>query len=64
MNQGSTEQTFDKLFKSLDSLKENIEVISTQFKDNVCFSLFIYRPKLLLLLSVFLSSCLCTRLKD
>jgi arsenite-transporting ATPase len=30
---GNHEDTFDRLFTSLDSLKQNIEVISTQFKD-------------------------------
>jgi arsenite/tail-anchored protein-transporting ATPase len=29
------DQSFDKLFNSLDQLKENVEVISTHFKDNV-----------------------------
>ena len=29
------DQNFDKLFNSLDTLKSNIEVINTQFKDNV-----------------------------
>ncbi len=31
------EQNFDKLFNSLDQLKANIEVINTQFRDNVRF---------------------------
>lgn len=34
MNQ-NLDQNFEKLFNSLDSLKSNIEVINTQFKDNV-----------------------------
>ena len=29
------DQSFDKLFNSLDQLKENVEVISSHFKDNV-----------------------------
>jgi hypothetical protein len=32
---GNSEEMFDRLFHSLDSLKSNIEVISTQFKDTV-----------------------------
>lgn len=40
MNQ-NYEQNFDKLFHSLDTLKENIEVINTQFKDNVIYVIFI-----------------------
>lgn len=51
MNQ-NLDQNFDKLFHSLDTLKENIEVINTQFKDNVIF-LFYFRLKQLLLLCVF-----------
>lgn len=31
----NSEMNFDKLFNSLDTLKSNIEVINTQFKDNV-----------------------------
>jgi hypothetical protein len=34
MNQ-NLETNFDKLFTSLDTLKENIEQINIQFKDNV-----------------------------
>jgi arsenite-transporting ATPase len=31
----NSEMSFDKLFSSLDSLKSNIEIINTQFKDTV-----------------------------
>jgi cellulose biosynthesis protein BcsQ len=34
------EQAFEKLFYSLDNLKENIEQINTQFKDKVNFYIF------------------------
>jgi len=35
------DQSFEKLFNSLDQLKANVEVISTQFKDNVTKYLFL-----------------------
>lgn len=47
------EDTFDKLFNSIDSLKANIEQISTQFKDTVIS--YNIRQKLHLLLFVFQS---------
>jgi hypothetical protein len=64
MNQ-NLEQNFDKLFHSLDSLKENIEVINKQFKDNVLINfLNKCRIKLLLLLYASLNFYQCMKQKD
>lgn len=62
------DQSFDKLFNSLDQLKANVEVISAQFKDNVRIY-FIYkklknRAKPLLWRFVYQNFYRCMKLKD